>query len=422
MRNCPRRRVALAIPAILIALAATAGRLEAADWYVGPEGTPQGRGTQASPWDLTSALAGRQPIVPGDTVWIAAGTYRHPDRSNDASGYQVRLAGRPGNPIHVRAASGRRVTIDGGLAIVSPATWLWIWDLEIIVSENLTMPRRVEEPGSHPRSYNRPWGGLNVYSGEGCKYINLVIHDNAQGVSFWSGATDSELYGTILYDNGWDAPDRGHGHAVYTQNQHGTKTIADCLMTGGYSYTMHAYGSARAYVDNYLVEGNFCYDAGTFLLGGGRPSRGLRVLDNCLYGVSMQLGYTAPENDDCVVRGNTIVNGGLAINKFKTVVKEDNLVLGPNDPRPEGARVVLRPNRYDPNRANLAIYNWSRQPAVEVEAGSLLAVGDRYRLLNPRDVFGEPVLSGVYDGKPIRAPVEGEFAAFVMLKAPKEAK
>lgn len=391
-----------------------------AEWCVGPQGTTDGKGTHASPWDLESTLAGRRAVAPGDTLWIGGGTYKFPDRKLGSPGYVVRLAGEDGRPIHVRAMPGQRVTIDGGLSVQPPSTWLWIRDLEILVSENFSMSRRVEEPGSHPQSYRRPWGGLNVYAGQGCKYINLVIHDNAQGVSFWSGATDSELYGCVIYDNGWDAPDRGHGHAVYTQNKDGTKVISDCIMTGGYSYTMHAYGSSRAYVDNYLVEGNICYRAGTFLIGGGRPSRHIRVFRNSLYGLSMQIGYSAPENEDCEIRDNVIVGGGLHVKNYKTVVKEGNLVLGTGDPRPAGsdARIVLRVNRYDPNRANVAVFNWAKKPAVGLSPDSFLCPGDHYRLMSPRDFFGRPVASGKYEGKPIRVPVDGEFAAFVLLKQP----
>jgi hypothetical protein len=245
-----------------------------------------------------------------------------------------------------------------------------------------------------------------------------VIHDNAQGISFWSGATDSEVHGCLIYDNGWDAPDRGHGHAVYTQNKQGTKVISDCVMTGGYSYTMHAYGSSRAYVDNYVVEGNVCYDAGTFLIGGGRPSRNIRASENCLYGVNMQIGYSAPYNEDCEIRDNVILDGGLHIKNYQKVVEEGNLVLGANDPRPteQDARVELRPNRYDPSRANVAIFNWAKKPAVEVSPEPFLKTGDRYRLLNPRDFFGQPVLAGRFDGSPIRVAIEGEFAAFVLVR------
>jgi hypothetical protein len=189
-------------------------------------------------------------------------------------------------------------------------------------------------------------------------------------------------------------------------------------MTGGFSYTMHAYGSSRAYVDNYLVVGNVCYDGGTFLIGGGRPSRNIRVLENYLHGVNMQIGYSAPHNEDCEIRGNVIVDGRLAIKNYQRVVNEDNLVFAPGDARPNepAARVEVRPNRYDLNRANVVIFNWARTPAVEMSPRPFLEPGDGYRLLDPRDFFGRPVLAGAFDGSPLRVAVEGEFAAFVLVK------
>ena len=352
------RTIALLAAALLAASVSPAG---GAEWYVAPDGRADAKGTKDAPWDLASTLVGQRKVQAGDTVWVGAGTYKHPDRKLGAAGYRVRLAGRKGRVIHVRALPGRRATLDAGLVVESPATYVWIWGLELLISENFTMSRTVKEPGSHPPSYNRPWGGLNVHAGTGCKFINLVIHDNAQGVSWWKGSTDSEIHGCLIYDNGWKAPDRGHGHAIYTQNADGTKTISDCIMTAGYSYTMHAYGSSRAYVDNFLVVGNIAYDGGTFLIGGGRPSRNIRALENCLYNVSMQIGYSAPHNEDCEVRDNVIVNGGLNIVRYRKVVKEGNVVLARGAPRPKGkaVRVILRPNKYDPNRANVAIYNWA---------------------------------------------------------------
>ena len=385
----------------------------AAEWRVAPQGTPQGRGTSASPWDIASALGGDQPVAPGDTLWLHGGTYRRPFE-NLGMGWPVRLAGREGAPIHVRAWPGQRTTVDGGLNLQPPATQLWIWDLEILVSE--PRPDGPVPPDPTYRNLNRPWGGLNVYAGEQCKFINLVIHDNAQGVSWWAGSTDSELHGCIVYDNGWPGTDRGHGHAVYTQNRDGTKTIADCLFTGGYGYTLHAYGSSRAFVDNYHVEGNMAWAGNTFLIGGGQPSRGIRVLTNLFHGVPVQLGYDAPTNVDCEVRGNILVNAGLKIQRFHQVRQEGNLLLGGKEPRPEGYDVVLRPNRYDTNRAHLAIFNWQRASEVEVDVAAFLRPRDRYRLQDPRDFYGQAVLSGTTSDGLLRVPMQGEFAAFVLLR------
>jgi hypothetical protein len=354
-------------------------------------------------------------VKPGDVIWIAGGTYRHSNRSVGAMGFEVRLAGAESQPIHVLARKGQRVTVDGGLNVLEPATHLWMSGLEIIVSENSTMPRRIEEPGSHPKSANRPWGGLNVYSGTNCKFINLIIHDNAQGVSWWSGSRESELHGCIIYDNGWEAPDRGHGHAIYTQNATGMKTISDCIMSGGHGYSVHAYGSSKADVDNYLLEGNVCYRAGTFLIGGGKPSRRIKVLNNFISDASMQLGYSAPFNEDCDVQDNVIVNGSLVIKNFREVVNERNLVLANADSRPPTNRIILRPNRYEPGRANIVVLNWEKKSHVTLELNGLLKQGDAFRVLDPRDFFGKPVLQGRYDVA-VSLPMSAEFGVFVIVR------
>ncbi|MBI4657898.1 MAG: hypothetical protein HY735_03455 [Verrucomicrobia bacterium] len=391
-------------------------RAYAAEWHVAPDGIPANSGKPNSPWDLDSTLQGNRSVEPGDTVWLASGTYKHPDRKRGAMGYAVHLAGSDGHPIHVRAISGQRATIDGGLNVQPPSTHLWFRDLELIVSENLAMTRRFDEPGSSPKGYDRPWGGLNVYSGKNCRFINLVIHDNAQGVSWWAGSKESELHGCIIYDNGWEAPDRGHGHAIYTQNNDGIKTISDCILTGGHGYTLHAYGSSRADVNNYLVTGNICYNGGPFLIGSGRPSRNIRVLTNFLYRVSMRIGYNAPHNEDCEMRGNWIIGGNLAVEKYKSVTNEDNRVLSDNASRPSGTNVFLLPNRYDSDRANLVVFNWDKRPSMEVQLNDFLRQGERFRILHPREFFGKPILEGNYDGQAINVPVRDEFAAFVLIK------
>jgi hypothetical protein len=55
------------------------------------------------------------------------------------------------------------------------------------------------------------------------------------------------------------------------------------------------------------------------------------------------------------------------------------------------------------------------KPALDLAPRTFLKNGDAYRLMNPRDFFGKPILTGTYDGKPIRVPVSGEFAAFMLL-------
>lgn len=381
------------------------------DWYVSPQGDPRNPGTVAAPWDLASALDGRQSIQPGDTLYLLEGTYRR--RPNEL--FDVRLQGDEENPIVIRPAAGQRAVIDGGLAVLSPSSHVWIRDLEIFVSEPL--PSKPVSAGSNPADLKRPHGGLHLRGGRHCKYINLVIRDCNQGISCWKGEMNPEIYGCILYGNGWLGVDRGHGHCVYTQNDLGVKTISNCIMTCPYDgcYTMHAYGSEQASVNNYLLTENICYQKGPFLVGGASPSQGIRIHRNVLYGIDMQIGYTAAYNEDCEVLDNLVVNGKLETVRYRKVVWEGNVVLPSGDAsRPSKSKFILLPNRYDRNRAHLAVFSWDNASVVEVEPGRCMDEGDTAELFDPEDLSGNPVARLVCRKGRIHVPTCDEFSVFVV--------
>ena len=311
-------------------------RHESADWYVTPQGRADRAGTAEAPWDIAST-PGRAAARSGRG--IRSGSVRaritRPPRSAGTAMRCGSSAGRDTRSASVPCPA--RATIDGGLNLLPPATYVEIRDLEITVSE--PRPAAPVPPDPSYRNVNRPWGGLNVNTGTGCKFINLVIHDNSQGVSWWSASRDSELYGCLIYDNGWAGTDRGHGHAVYTQNADGTKTIADCIMTGGHGYTLHAYGSSRADVDNYLVAGQHR------LRGEHVPHR--RRQAEPPHPRARQ--HPARRRDAARVLG-TRERGlrgarqrhrrrGPEDNKFEQVTQERNLVLAKGEARPKGVRV-----------------------------------------------------------------------------------
>lgn len=374
--------------------------------FVAPGGKPANTGTRESPWDLVSALAGRQRIGPGDVVWVRGGTYR-----SDTEKFEVSLAGREGAPIHVRGYPGERASIlDNGITTLEPATHVWFWDLEITTS--VPPNDRTARPAS-PRPTDAPGNvGVWVRWGKGCKFINLVIHDNpGGGMDWWTEAEGGEVHGCLFYGNGWRPSDAQHGHALYVQNRAGVKTISSCILSVPTNdpYSIYAFGTVRAYVDNFLIEDNIVQDRGPFLVGGGRPSHGIRILRNYLHGVNMQVG-SAAENEDCEVRDNIVAGGTLLIENYRSPVDRGNIRELPRQ------RAVLIPNKYDPGRAHLAVYNGAKAPGVPVDVAAFLRPGEAYRLLNPQDPFGGPVVQGTCPGPTIMVPTPREFAAFVVLR------
>lgn len=380
---------------------ALVGPAASPEYVVAPDGRPGNAGTREAPWDLASAIVRK--VEPGATIWVRGGEYR--------GKFEIRLAGTEAAPIRLRAVPGERASIvDSGLTVAQGTDYLWLEGLEIAGTTPVEQ-RVTDSTGSWPKDLAGT-NGLTIHAGRGCKYLNLVIHDNVLGgVGWWIGSVDSEMYGCIIYNNGWKAPDRTHGHCIYVQNKDGVKTIRNCILTvpaWGGSYTMHAYGSKAAYIDNFTIEDNIAYERGPFLVGGGRPSHQIRVARNLLHGIGMQVGYGA-QNEDCEVRDNLVVGGKITIQKYNKVVDQGNQFDTPG-------RAVLLPNQYDPARAHVAIFNPSKAAVTALPVGTLLKPGDGYRLLDPKDVYGKPVAEGKVEGASIPVPTPGEFAAYVLVK------
>lgn len=416
----------------------------AADYFVAADGKATAKGSIDDPWDLDSTLAGKRAVKPGDTVWVRGGKYRCEAAFKDPAlytiGYEVKLAGTKEKPIIVRVREGERAILDGGVTVGGNSAHLWLWGLELAPLEEIPASiREIQDKGSNPK-LGRPSGGLTVLSGPGLKFINLYIHDNLSGgVGLWTMAINAEMYGCVIVNNGWKAPDRCHGHCIYTQNKDGVKTISNNIMATRYpsgQWTMHAYGSKAADTSNFLVEENVFYSRGGFLIGSGRPGVNNVARGNVLYKIGMMFGYGA-ENEDCVIRDNVLFGGGINVRKYKKaqiegnllagggigvdtkgegIVQKDNRVLDAAALAKEPAKVVLLPNKYDANRAHLAILNWNKAPEVEVDVSAFLKPGDRFRLLDPEKLYDKPVFEGTCNGAKVKVPMTAEFGVWVVVK------
>jgi hypothetical protein len=536
-------------------LAGFAGPAFAADWFVAPSSSEGGNGTRDNPWDIQTALSHPSVVNPGDTIWLRGGTYpgiflskltgtaespiivrnynsesvtldanvrttlAQPINStttsitltdaaaitprvwmwlllDDGSAESAQITGISGNTITVKrgqngsAASAHaagisvRPAIDASLVVSGGYTWFW--GLEFT---NTDLSRVNAVAGSNP--FNRRNGGIDVNSAPGVRIINCVLHDLAGGFGVWKTAADFVSHGNIFYNNGWDSPDRLHGHAIYTQNETPSRLFSDNITWSSFMNTINQYGSSNAALDNITWEGNVLY-GGKILFGGGVPVRNLTLRENFFYDISPEFGFNTRENDGLTLEGNyfplpiylkwwkNVKSSGNTIFRrdyscaidmiFDTQVPTDALRSYKftanryyySDPSPiylkewptcwrvsaTGAQgnqlfsewqalgqdvdstvtmvpttmssgkaqmviaspvIFLRKNDYDANRSHVIIYNWDRADTVTVPAKDLsgfLQTGEKYRLINVQDYFGDREL-GTYDGNGLKVAMTG---------------
>ena len=74
---------------------------------------------------------------------------------------------------------------------------------------------------------------------------------------------------------------------------------------------------------------------------------------------------------------------------------------------PTGVWVYVRPNKYEPKRANITIFNWDVAPAVSVDMSGVLKPGDKYDIQDAQNFYGPVVATGTYSGKAISIPMTG---------------
>jgi hypothetical protein len=437
---------------ILIILCSSVLASQGAEFFITHDGSSAGDGSPSRAWNLRHALSHPPTVLPGDTLWLRGGVYR--------GEFISQLAGNPRQPITLRQYPGELAIIDGSLTIEGP--WTIEWGFEVCNTD----------PARPLRQWSRP-AGVTV-NGAATKLINLVIHDAGQGIGSWSSATNAEIYGCLIYNNGNTEFD----HGIYAQNQIGTKRIIDNIIVNNYGYGLHAFGSANASVANFEIEGNTVFnngslspanDAHNILIGGIAMAERIRLVNNFTYGgfkfgaVTLGLSQLAFANQDLVVEnnyfadfleiqnwnraivtGNTLVARGTMLGLIDTIglasthVWDRNYYFSQEESRPfgiasgsdssgfsfadwqkvtqfdlnsyyfkarpQGIHTFIRTNRYEPGRASITIYNWSRQKAVPVDLRSVLPIGTWYEVRNAQNYFAPPAVRSRYFGAPVYLP------------------
>jgi hypothetical protein len=418
LEDSPAANAAINAPVTVAGSTCTGGR----SFYAAPQGRSENAGNIDAPIDLATALSEKSPAKPCDTIWLRGGTYR--------GAFKSMLKGGDNMPIVVRQYRGERATLDSEGA-VEPAlqvlgSWSWFWGFEVTNSET---QRRSKEAGPWPSDLRR---GTGVGSrGPNNKFINLVVHDVARGFEVTAESIGTEIYGSLIYYNGWETPDGlGLGNGIETQNQLGLRRIVDNIIFKQFSHGIIASGKP---LDNVTLTGNAIFSNGSIsrkgvlesrnvLLGAGVVTNKPVVTDNSTYDGQTTLGLDAG-CADATITGN-VFGGPLIWVKCAGVMK-DNVLYDPyvagygygplpaqfpantyHTSRPTGVVVRLRANEYEPGRGTLTIYNWDKQSEVSVDPSGIgLAVGDRFEVRDAQNYFGPPVAAGTYKGGSISVPM-----------------
>jgi hypothetical protein len=270
-----------------------------AGYYVSPNGSATGDGSSERPWDLASVLAKSTPVLPGDTIWLRGGTY--------TGTFISRLTGTASSPIIVRQYPGERATINGTMTINGRDTWYWGFE---VANTNPTSVSVIGVDVFAPRS----------------RFINLTVHDHSgSGFGVWDAAADVELYGNIIYNNGYHGGSgSGYAHGIYAQNVTGGKRFVNNMVFYQFNYGFHFYTDA-AFEYNMYLEGNVAFMNGAPQLvrqqpnifigaGNSQAARGITLLGNMTYktsndGSDVWLGYGAAQNQDIVLQNNYFTGG-----------------------------------------------------------------------------------------------------------------
>lgn len=428
------------------------------NWYVATNGSAGGDGTVARPWDLKSVISGDRSdrIRPGDTVYLRGGVYG--DGGNICGdSYKVYLGGDSGEYITISSYPGEIATINEGVSVYGPG-WIIFRDLEIT---NTDTNRYTELEGSHHCSGYTRNSGFAIYTGN-VKLINNYIHDAGNGISAGAMAVGLEVYGNIVQNNGWVAPDRAHGHGIYLQNNISLakKANNNIVMPGLDDTGMHLYG-ADGMIHNISMENNIHYTK-RWLMQTSNLSSNVSMKNNYLWnsyimaegisdsGNGLQItgnysgGEGEPEPVQTLLLKNNLRKFNISGNTFcfsednhyflidevgyksdskhifnnnyvcevGRVKSKDQVISYESWKRDSGFastqeigdkfrinKVVVIPNSYEEKRGQIAIYNWQNLDSIEVNISSLgYKNGDRYSIYNAENYLGDEPIRGTYDG------------------------
>jgi hypothetical protein len=438
------------------------------DFYVAPNGTSQSDGSATSPWNLATALSGADgKVKPGDVIWLRGGVYAGDFRSDLTGTVTEPIIVRryPGEraTIQGRLRTYGSFTMYWGFEIrQADAMATDMPTLEIYTPGGRYVNLVIHDAGENGISFRTPSGVSEIH---GCIIFN---NGNDEGLDHGIyGSSEAEIEAKWVTDNvlfnniasgvqifGDDSHPMMRNVHIVGNISFNNSSIATSAKGGEENINIGGHGNA---LENFFIRDNLLYfspnvSSGHNLVAGQQstsdPARNISVTIADNYVVGGQTMFSLQAWEQATVRGNTFLPGG-GTQRIVRLRAHGTLGLGGvtwntnthyRDPAmtawrygssdetwpdfraatglgatdnvtaaapPSTTKIVLRPNRYEPGRANIGIYNPAGDATVSVDVSAVLQNGDRYELRNVQDIFGPPLLSGTYSGGPLVLPMAG---------------
>jgi len=403
-------------------------------------------------WSLSSS---NTTLVPGDTVWIHAGTYN--------GTFTATKSGTSGSPIIYRVRPGQRATIDAGSPYTAQATlginaaYVWVWGLEIMSSAT-TKAGGDETYGNYswPDNIAQPEGVVFLPTDgsvdiPGVKIIRCIVHDTKQGISHWKGGRYSEVTDCVFYDGWYDTNGDAHGHNWYIQTQpmNGTVKFINNVNERSYDNAFQVYGSATTYGDSVYVDNNIFSQCGSNVgIGNGRNGffgpgnlgyddffRGNVSYTDMSINLLVCSGNGTPGTDRFTMTGNLLWGQGSTLTfQFNTspTITANKIFYGggaPESSLPGNTWTTSKPSTWDTTiihpftyekGANIVVLNSAGASTRSVNFSGFLSAGDTYTVIDAQNYYGTPIASGTYTGGTVSIPLTGKSLPAVIGNDPRQ--
>jgi hypothetical protein len=254
--------------------------------------------------------------------------------------------------------------------------------------------------------------GLQAYASSDVPVQNMQIRGN---VVFNSGYLYGQVVDNLTLGGGSGGPS---GMTVDSNFFYTTPGLAEGYNELGFLWTPRAHDGVVT--NNYFIGGNQAidlerWDSLTFtnnfiytkftesmMITRTDQSTGPYNYNNNRYFGSGQFTVdTGCDNWPCPSSRNVDFSGWVSATGL-----DHNSSFSPG--APTGVSVTVRPNTYEPGRANIVILNWDLNPSVQVDlSNSGIKAGDQYQIRDAQNWFGGAVVSGTYNGSAVSIPLTG---------------